>query len=220
VSLVAVLLAGSMAMSLAVAPESDGSPARAHPHRRATSFRGAAVVTPLRFGASASTDSSTVPPGIGELRRQEAIADADSRRALGDRSSRFAPPRGSFARPAAGAITGPYGERRRSGRHPGIDFDGATGDPVFAASSGTVVHAGPAPDGYRGYGRMVLIDHGGGVQTLYAHLSRVGVAVGHEVGPGDTIGAIGTTGVVTGSHLHFEVRLGGTIVNPGPWLAE
>ncbi len=104
-------------------------------------------------------------------------------------------------------------------RHAGIDFDGDTGDPVSAAGAGTVVHAGSAPSGYSGYGQMVLIDHGNGVTTLYAHLSRVNVRVGTVVRPGDRIGAIGTTGNVTGSHLHFEVRLGDRPVNPAPWVA-
>ena len=122
-------------------------------------------------------------------------------------------------RPADGARTGWWGERRRSHRHTGIDFDGETGDPIFAAGSGTVVHAGRAPDGYAGYGIMVMIDHGNGVETLYAHLSRLGVHVGEVVAPGDRIALMGTTGNVTGSHLHFEVRVGGRAVNPANWIA-
>jgi murein DD-endopeptidase MepM/ murein hydrolase activator NlpD len=124
-----------------------------------------------------------------------------------------------MVRPARGAITGWWGEGRRTHRHTGIDFDGDTGDPVVSAGTGTVVHAGPAPSGYGGYGQMVLIDHGNGVSTLYAHLSRIRVHVGQTVAPGDDVGAIGTTGSVTGSHLHFEVRIGGTPVNPAPWVA-
>ena len=117
--------------------------------------------------------------------------------------------------PAPGPITSPFGGRRH---HPGIDIDGVTGDPVTAAGSGTVVLAGPAPSGYSGYGNVVVIDHGGGVATLYAHLSRVDVAVGQAVQQAERIGAIGATGDATGDHLHFEVRLGNQPTDPMGWL--
>jgi murein DD-endopeptidase MepM/ murein hydrolase activator NlpD len=117
--------------------------------------------------------------------------------------------------PAPGAITSPFGGGRH---HPGIDIDGVTGDPAFAAGSGTVIDAGPAPSGYSGYGNMVLIDHGGGLSTLYAHLSRVDVAVGQVVQQGQQIGAIGSTGFATGDHLHFEVRVDNKPEDPIPHL--
>jgi murein DD-endopeptidase MepM/ murein hydrolase activator NlpD len=120
--------------------------------------------------------------------------------------------------PARGAMTGWFGEGRRSHVHPGMDLDGETGDPVFAAGPGLVVAAGPAPAGYGGYGTTVIIDHGGATTTLYAHLSRVTVQAGQLVKAGDLVGAIGTTGSVTGSHLHFEVRLANVPVNPRNWL--
>ncbi len=127
---------------------------------------------------------------------------------------------GSFVRPARGGVTGPFGERRRSHIHPGIDYDGDTGDPVVAAGSGTVAYAGSAPSGFSGYGQMVLIDHGQGIQTLYAHLSRIAVAVGRPIEAGQSVGAMGTTGAVTGSHLHFELRLGNRPVDPSGWIAR
>ena len=117
--------------------------------------------------------------------------------------------------PARGPITSPFGGRRN---HPGIDIDGVTGDPVVAAGNGTVVLAGMAPAGYSGYGNVVMIDHGGGIATLYAHLSRVDVAMGQTVQQGQQIGAIGATGMATGSHLHFEVRVGNKPQNPMPFL--
>lgn len=120
--------------------------------------------------------------------------------------------------PADGPLTGPYGEARARSSHPGLDIDGETGDPVWAAGRGTVVLAGPASQGYSGYGNMVEIDHGQGVHTLYAHLSRVDVAVGDYVTAYQPLGAMGATGNVTGSHLHFEVRVGGVTVDPGDWL--
>jgi murein DD-endopeptidase MepM/ murein hydrolase activator NlpD len=123
--------------------------------------------------------------------------------------------RPSIAWPAPGPITSPFGGRRN---HPGIDIDGVTGDPVVAAGAGTVLLAGAAPAGYSGYGNVVMIDHGGGISTLYAHLSRVDVAMGQTVQQGQQVGAIGATGLAFGDHLHFEVRVADKPVDPMPWL--
>ena len=162
---------------------------------------------------------TTLPP-IAELRIQEAeLAEVADRVGEAWRASRSTNTPGSLVRPAAGSMTGWFGEGRRTHRHAGIDFDGDTGDPVTAAGAGVVTHAGSAPSAYAGYGQMVLIDHGNGVSTLYAHLSRIAVHSGATVESGDLVGAIGTTGSVTGSHLHFEVRIGGRPVNPSAWLA-
>lgn len=164
-----------------------------------------------------------VPP-IGALRVQEAaIAEWEYRRmapAAASRSAGSTPSAtpGTFLRPARGAVTGPFGERRGSRNHPGTDLDGNTGDPAFAAAPGIVAHAGAAPAGYSGYGTMVLIDHGNGVTTLYAHLSKLSVRAGSPVAAGEVVGAIGSTGNVTGSHLHFELRIDGRSVNPAPWF--
>jgi murein DD-endopeptidase MepM/ murein hydrolase activator NlpD len=188
-----------------------------------TAFSSAGVRrdAPARLATVTFVASDAASSGVvGDLRVQEsAIAEWNRRLAEPAQVSRSTNTPGSLVRPASGARTGWFGEGRRSHRHTGIDFDGETGDPVVAAGSGTVVHAGRAPDGYAGYGQMVLIDHGDGVQTLYAHLSRIRVSVGEVVHPGDDVGAIGTTGNVTGSHLHFEVRIGGRPVNPANWLA-
>lgn len=120
--------------------------------------------------------------------------------------------------PAPGPLTGWFGERRRNHRHPGIDIDGATGDAVLAAAAGLVTAAGPAPAGYAGYGNVVVIDHGDGLTSISAHLSRVTVRSGARVVPGQLVGAVGTSGRVTGSHLHFELRRGGAVVDPRDWL--
>jgi murein DD-endopeptidase MepM/ murein hydrolase activator NlpD len=120
--------------------------------------------------------------------------------------------------PADGLKTGWFGEVRAGHLHPGMDIDGETGDPVTAAGPGTVAFAGPAPVGYSGYGTIVDIDHGQGIHTLYAHLSRIDVVTGQVVAAGRLLGAIGTSGNVTGSHLHFEVRVGGNPVDPEDWL--
>lgn len=116
-----------------------------------------------------------------------------------------------FIWPLNGRVTSGYGYRR-GGFHSGIDIDGSTGDPIVASKSGTVV---PISCG-SGYGICVVIDHGGGVSTLYAHLSRKGA--GGSVKQGQVIGYVGCTGSCTGSHLHFEVRVNGEPRNPMNFL--
>src|SRR5690606_25326084 len=85
-----------------------------------------------------------------------------------------------------------------------------SGKPAHATGAGVVVKAG----WNGGYGRMVEIDHGDGLSTRYAHLSRISVKVGQEVATGDTVGKVGTSGRSTGPHLHYEVRRNGTAVDP------
>lgn len=99
-------------------------------------------------------------------------------------------------------------------RHEGIDIAAWTGTPVHATAAGTVTFAGNRG----GYGLTVVIDHGYGVQTLYAHNSRLHVRVGQKVKRGDLISSIGTTGVSTGPHLHYEVHVNGRPVNPRNYL--
>ena len=174
--------------------------------------------------AAAAADLAPEPPpvnvatwGIGALRVQEAEQAAIDRRNMIVAASRSAD-RPALTWPARGGLSGWYGERRGRRGHVGLDIDGETGDAIVAAGSGVVEWAGQAPTGYSGYGLMVLIRHSGGVQTLYAHLSRIAVRSDEVVEAGDYIGAMGTTGNVTGSHLHFEVRVGGAPVNPRDWL--
>ena len=114
--------------------------------------------------------------------------------------------------PLNGNITSYYGPRW--GRmHTGIDIDGSTGQPIVASNSGTVIMA----SSYSGYGNAVIIDHGG-VQTLYAHLSSFNVSNGQQVSQGEIVGAVGCTGSCTGDHLHFEVRVNGSPVDPLNYL--
>lgn len=95
--------------------------------------------------------------------------------------------------------------------HMALDIESRGNPPIFAAAAGTVIVPGFQPGGY---GNHIIIDHGNGTQTLYAHLSSISVSSGQSVGQGAVIGAMGSTGRSTGTHLHFEVRQGGGQVNP------
>lgn len=119
------------------------------------------------------------------------------------------------ATPVNGRVTSPYDYRVHpiTGAwrlHTGIDFGAASGTHIHACRGGTVVRA----DWYGGYGNAIIVDHGGGMQTLYAHQSRFAVAVGQRVGAGQHIGYVGSTGNSTGPHLHFEVYIHGRTVDP------
>ena len=126
---------------------------------------------------------------------------------------------GIFVFPVNGRITSGFGYRRHpilgtSRLHAGVDFGAPQGTTIYAADSGSVIYAG----WYGGYGRTVIVDHGGGITTLYAHSSRLFVSVGQAVTQGQAIAAIGSTGLSTGPHLHFEVRQNGNPVNPMAYL--
>jgi murein DD-endopeptidase MepM/ murein hydrolase activator NlpD len=124
------------------------------------------------------------------------------------------PPRAPLAlrRPVAAPVGDRYGARGATW-HPGIDFPAPSGTPVAAARAGRVLSAGFATDGY---GRRVVLAHGQGERTLYAHLSRVLVRRGERVGVGAVIGRVGATGFATGPHLHFELIVRGAKIDPAP----
>ncbi|MEO1561405.1 MAG: peptidoglycan DD-metalloendopeptidase family protein [Cyanobacteria bacterium J06632_19] len=126
---------------------------------------------------------------------------------------------GIMALPSSGYISSPYGWRSHpvlgQGRlHTGIDFAANYGSTIRAADSGTVIYSG----WYGGYGKTVIINHGKGITTLYAHSSKLYVKSGETVKRGQAISAIGSTGLSTGPHLHFEVRKNGRPVNPANYL--
>jgi murein DD-endopeptidase MepM/ murein hydrolase activator NlpD len=116
------------------------------------------------------------------------------------------------ARPVDAAIGDGWGARGAAW-HPGLDFPAPTGTAVTAARGGVVVETGDNPDGY---GRRIVLDHGQGERTLYAHLSAILVRVGQSVAAGALIGRVGSTGFSTGPHLHFEVRVRGAAIDPAP----
>jgi murein DD-endopeptidase MepM/ murein hydrolase activator NlpD len=133
--------------------------------------------------------------------------------ASGPGGSVDAPPSASgLIWPTSGPVTSPYGQRW--GRlHAGIDIGAPTGNPIYASNSGTVIMGCGS-----GYGNCVLIDHGGGFITLYAHQSQVFVSDGQQVSRGQNIGLVGCTGSCTGPHLHYETRVNGSAQNPMNYL--
>ncbi len=99
-------------------------------------------------------------------------------------------------------------------QHTGIDLAARVGTPIYATGDGVVRIAGRNPDGYSGYGVVVVIDHGFGFQTLYAHMNNTKVKSGQKVKRGEQVGVVGSSGMSTGSHLHYEVLLNGKHVDP------
>jgi murein DD-endopeptidase MepM/ murein hydrolase activator NlpD len=123
--------------------------------------------------------------------------------------------------PVVGPITSSFGEREdpfngEGAFHAGIDISSTFGQPVRATADGLVLTAGMAT----GYGREILVDHGNGIQTIYGHLSGFACTSGEQVKRGQIIGYVGTSGRSTGPHLHYEVRIRNTPVNPHKYLRE
>ncbi len=118
--------------------------------------------------------------------------------------------------PISGTITSRYGASSsiRKSTHTGLDIAAKKGTDIKVVADGTVIFAK-----YNGsYGNLVKVDHGNGVETWYAHTSKMYVTVGQEVKAGDVIAAVGSTGNSTGPHLHFEIRINGEHVNPQNYL--
>lgn len=115
--------------------------------------------------------------------------------------------------PSAGIVTSSFGPRWGR-QHEGIDIAAPTGTPLYAVQSGSIANAGVLS----GYGNVVIIDHGGGFTTIYAHLSEIYVSAGQSVGQGANIGLMGCTGSCTGPHLHFETRINGIAQDPMLYL--
>jgi murein DD-endopeptidase MepM/ murein hydrolase activator NlpD len=154
----------------------------------------------------------------GELaaleQQEDSIRDLIDERARDDGR-----PPGTLVRPVPGAITSGFGPRWHPilgymRMHNGLDMNCDTGDPIVAAGSGTVILA----EVKGGYGKTIMVDHGGGMVTLYAHQSGYAVSQGSGVDAGQVIGYCGSTGQSTGPHLHFEVRITGNPVDPEPYL--
>jgi murein DD-endopeptidase MepM/ murein hydrolase activator NlpD len=146
---------------------------------------------------------------VEALAAQSAALAAAIRDAQAGSTGSGAPSAAGFIWPVNGPVVSGFG--MRWGRmHEGIDIAASLGTPIHAAASGTVIHAG----WLGGYGNLVVVDHGDGLATAYAHASTILVAVGQQVSQGDTLSLVGSTGNSTGPHLHFEVRVNGSAVDP------
>jgi len=174
----------------------------------ALATQSAAVTETLqaRRGAAASTGSASSASSSSGSSVSEASAAASG---------------GQLADPMPGHSYGsPFGPRVHpvfgSVRiHTGVDIGASEGDAIHSADDGVVVSAG----WLGGYGNATIVDHGGGIATLYAHQSRISVSEGERVSRGQVIGRVGCTGTCTGDHLHFEVRIDGVPVNPVPYVS-
>ena len=173
--------------------------------RRGYSGQGGPL-TPLSFTTRGET------PSADTLRANRLINQMDRLNLY-----RLAASKAPFANPVKDSFrfTSQFGFRRdpkTGGRrmHSGVDFAAGMGTPLYATADGVVTHAGWGS----GYGRLVKIQHEFGIETRYAHMSKMRVKVGQRVSRGDRIGDMGASGRVTGVHLHYEVRVGGKAVNP------
>jgi murein DD-endopeptidase MepM/ murein hydrolase activator NlpD len=125
-------------------------------------------------------------------------------------------------KPVEGSLISGFGMRnhpiyKMRRMHEGVDFKGDTGDPIYATGDGTIAFASR----YSGFGNFIRLDHGNGIESAYAHLSRFaeGIALGKKVKRGDLIGYVGSTGLSAGPHLHYEIRVDGVPIDPLDYLA-
>jgi murein DD-endopeptidase MepM/ murein hydrolase activator NlpD len=165
--------------------------------------------------ARVRTSRSHAEEDLAALERIQARVTAQVRGAGGGGPSAGPIRRGSgrFIWPVNGAVSSPFGQRW--GRlHAGIDISAGSGTPIRAAASGRVILQGPTG----GYGNYTCIGHGGGISTCYAHQSRYATSSGQSVSQGQVIGYVGCTGHCFGDHLHFEVRINGSPVDPLGYL--
>ncbi|MDJ0735434.1 MAG: peptidoglycan DD-metalloendopeptidase family protein [Nostocaceae cyanobacterium] len=179
---------------------------------RLNSDRNALEAAQAQLDQDSQQIAALIQRKIAEAKAREAAAKARSRR-------NFIRGSGILAYPSDAPISSPFGWRthpilgyRRL--HTGMDFAGSYGSTIRAADSGTVIFAG----WYGGYGKTVIINHGKNISTLYGHSSQLYVFEGQTVKKRQAIAAVGSTGLSTGPHLHFEVRKNGTPVNPANYL--
>jgi murein DD-endopeptidase MepM/ murein hydrolase activator NlpD len=166
-----------------------------------------ALLTTVRGGRREAQED------LDALERESAVLASRIRSVQSGGAGGGTPSASGFIWPVNGPITSPFGQRW--GRlHAGVDIGAGFGTPIHAAASGTVIHAG----WLGGYGNLVVVDHGGGLSTAYAHQQRIYVGVGAAVGQGQVLGEVGSTGYSFGAHLHFEVRVNGSPVDPLGYL--
>jgi len=172
--------------------------------------------------ASLTAKLDAVDEAIAEFAEELDILEAEQARVeqlIEEEASRAGQAPGILVRPVPGAITSGFGMRLHpilgyARLHAGVDMRAGYGQEIKAGASGRVIMAGTRG----GYGNTVIIDHGGGMTTLYAHQSSFAVSYNDQVEAGEIIGYVGSTGLSTGPHLHFEVRINGTPVDPADYI--
>jgi murein DD-endopeptidase MepM/ murein hydrolase activator NlpD len=177
----------------------------------------------LEGPADISSEGKMVPSYTESLEEYNYLVNADKLAISNHRSRHFDgmkyPP---SLWPVEGLLMDGYARRTDpfSGEgsfHKGVDITAPTGTVVRTTADGVVVQAEMVPGGY---GRLIIVDHGGGFQTYYAHLSKILVRAGQELRRGEVIGLVGSSGRTTAPHLHYEVRSGGAPINPYKYLAN
>jgi murein DD-endopeptidase MepM/ murein hydrolase activator NlpD len=159
------------------------------------------------FSSTADVELKVPEPALPEPPPPDSGGGSEDAGQLGSAGSNP----GGFIRPVNGTVTSPFGDGRG---HKGMDIAAPTGTPIAAAKAGTVTFAGAQS----GYGNVVYISHGGGVETRYGHMSKITCRRGLQVSQGQKIGEVGSTGHATGPHVHVEIRINGTPVNPAKYL--
>ncbi|GIG68797.1 M23 family metallopeptidase [Phytomonospora endophytica] len=173
-------------------------------------------------GAITGGTPSDASAAVGARGTQEDQSSRDQERgtepAEKPRPTKPVKAKSGWAAPSTAELSDHYGPRgwRDGEMHWGMDFAADKGDKIYAAFNGTVVMA----QRYGGYGNCVVIKHAGGVQTLYGHFSKLDVSAGDEVKTGDLLGRAGSTGDSTGPHLHFEVTVNGSYLDPEKFLEK
>jgi len=198
----------------ALAQEADQRRAQAEARREERETLLAALRTARGFHERAASEAAV------QARRHEELVARLPAKGSGA-SSRFAELRGRLPSPAPGPITVGFGRvvnpkfNTVTVQH-GVDIGARAGAPVRAVAPGRVVHAG----WFKGYGNLVIVDHGDGYHTLVAHLGTMQRAMGEEVDAGTILGTVGDSGSIKGPYLYFEIREQGRPVDPRPWLAR
>ena len=174
-----------------------------------------ALAAPAQADSAETTTPTAALSNHGDVRALFASWRQSDRQRQGVMAIPSAQPVESFRLTSSyGTRSDPFNGSRR--RHPGLDMAGPVGTPIHATADGIVSRA----QWVRGYGNYVEINHGGGIETRYGHMSRILVEPNARVVRGQVIGLMGSTGRSTGSHLHYEVRIEGQPVNPTPFLTS
>ena len=212
-------------LSACVMSRATSAPADTRPANPSTQQPPPGVFHRIEAGQTLHTISKTYDVTVETLTGANDLADSDRIEAgemlfipgaghVLDVPATGSIPRGLFQRPVQARLNSAYG-RRRGGMHYGVDLGAPKGTPVRAARAGRVSYVG---SGYRGYGKLVIIDHSDGYQTFYAHNSRLIARKGKKVTAGQIIAYVGATGNASSPHLHFEIRKNGRHQNPALYL--